>query len=595
MASANPQPEHSGFATYKRLLVYVKPYRREFLIAIFGMIVFSASNSGLAAWMEPLLDGSIRDKDPQTVLFVPIAVLGIFFFRGLGGFLATYYMALVGGYVVNRMRSQIFDKYMHLPSSRYDQSSTGEMISLISYNVDRVSRAASSALTVLVRDSFTVLGLLAVMFYQSWKLSISVLILGPVVALILRYISNRFRRISRNIQTSMGRVSHIIEEAIVSQREIKIYGGQEYEQTQFDTANEKNRLLNMKMTATRASSVPVMQFVTAVSLASIVYLVTLDTGFIDISVGKFVSFISAFFMLFVPLKQLTSVTEKLQQGIAAGETVFALLDENSELDRGGEEIDLPIRRVAFENVSFQYSDQKGPVLRDISLTIDAGETVALVGRSGSGKTTLANLLARMYQIDPEKGSSGAIKINDVDIFSVSLKNLRSNISYVGQDVKLFNDTIMHNIAYGSLDAKSADDIKNAAIAAHADDFIEKLPEGYKTFVGANGVLLSGGQRQRIAIARALLKNAPILILDEATSALDTESERMVQHGLHKLLEGRTTLVVAHRLSTIEHADKIAVMHEGEIVEIGRHEQLLAQNGQYAALHAMQFEESGDET
>ncbi len=581
--------------TYKRLLVYIKPYRVEFFIAILGMAAHGVSVAWFAQTMQPLLDDSFIGKDQQSLVLVPLTIVGIFLLRGVGSFFAEYYMALIGGFVINKIRSEIFNKYLHLPSSRYDHSSSGEMISLISYNVERVSNASTNALTVIVRDSATLIGLLAVLFYQSWTLAISLLVLGPIVMVIVRYVSKRFRRISRNIQTSMGKVSHVIEEAVESQREIKIYGGQAYEQEQFNTINESNRRLQMKMTVTRASSVPIVQLIISLFLAGIVYLFTLDATSEQISPGEFISFITAMVLLFPPLKQLTSVNETLQQGIAAGETAFALLDEKSENDQGTKAIDLPVRSITIENLSFRYSSDKDPVLRGVSLDINAGETIALVGRSGSGKTTLVNLLARMYQHDVAQKDSGVIKINGIDIAELSLKNLRSKIAYVGQDVKLFNDTIAHNIAYGALDSKSFDDIKDAAHAAHAADFIEKQPRGYQTLVGENGVMLSGGQRQRIAIARALLKNAPILILDEATSALDTESERKVQQGLNQLLQGRTTLVVAHRLSTIEHADKIAVMHNGVLVELGRHEQLLAQKGHYAALHAMQFKEAGDGT
>ena len=584
----------SGFATYRRVLGYVSPYRWQFALAVIGMLVHSATMAAFAWIMEPMLDGTFVHKNATTILYVSLGIVAIFLFRGIGNFVSVYYMARIGGLVVNRIRSQIFDKYLHLPTSRYDHSSSGELISLVSYNVQSISSAASNAVTILVRDSFAVIALMALMFYQSWKMALGIVILGPIVGVIVNLVSKRFRRISRNIQTSMGRVSHVIEEAVEGQREIKIYGGQHYEQAQFDEVNERNRKLLLKMTKTRASSVPIVQFIIALFLAVIVYQFGQESLHGNISEGEFVSFVTAMLALFAPLKQLTTVNETLQQGIAAGETVFAMLDESSEIDRGSERLPLPIEQIRYDNVSFRYSEDKNFILKDVSLAINAGETVALVGQSGSGKTTLANMLTRMYQLDGQIGCSGRISINNVDINDISLTNLRNGIAYVGQDVKLFNDSVAHNIAYGTLLSSDLNSIREAARLANADGFIQQLPSQYDTMVGENGVLLSGGQRQRLAIARALLKNAPILILDEATSALDTESERKVQDGLNALLSGRTTLVVAHRLSTIEHADKIVVMHDGNIVEVGRHAELLALRGHYAALHSMQFQEEDSE-
>ncbi|MEM7208433.1 MAG: lipid A export permease/ATP-binding protein MsbA [Pseudomonadota bacterium] len=587
--------DKEGLLAYRRLLRYVFPYKYQFTVAVVGMVLYGLTFAAFAAWLEPLLDSGFSDRTSNAAIYAPLSILVIFFFRGLGSFLSMYYMAYIGGQVVNKLRSEVFSKYLQLPSTHYDHSSSGEMISLVSYNTQQVSKAASNAITVLIRDSIAVFGLLGLMFYHSWQLSISLLVLAPIVASIVYYVSKRFRRISKKLQASMGKVSHIIEEAVESHREIKIYGGQNYEQAQFEDTNERNRKQRLKMTATRASSVPIMQFIIAIFMAGIVYVCTQSDWINPITPGQFVSFITAMMMLFAPIKQLTNVNEKLQQGIAASISIFSLLDTPSESDRGDTKIDLPISSIDFDNVSFAYAEEADPVLRNVSLTIKSGETVALVGKSGSGKTTLANLLARMYQLGDNSACSGSISINGKNIESISLENMRANIAYVGQQVTLFNDTISHNIAYGSLHSHTQDDVRGAATLAHAATFIEKLSNGYDTMVGENGVLLSGGQRQRLAIARALLKNAPLLILDEATSALDTESERMVQRGLERLLEGRTTLVVAHRLSTIEHADKIVVMHQGEIVEQGSHKELLKAGGHYANLHAMQFKETATES
>ena len=458
----------------------------------------------------------------------------------------------------------------------------------MSYNVQNISNAASNALTICVRNSVLVIGLLLLMFYQSWQMALVIVVLGPIVGGIIHLVSKRFRRISRNIQTSIGQVSHVIQEAVEGQREIKIYGGQQYEQSRFDIVNERNRRLQLKIIQTRAITLPVVQLLIAVFFAAIVYWFGQEALQDDISVGEFVSFVTAMLMLFAPIRELTIVNETFQQGIAAGESVFAILDRDSEVDEGRANLNLPLQKITYERVSFRYNRQSDPILSGVSFEIKAGETVALVGKSGSGKTTVANLLTRMYQLDNDVVFSGEICINGVNINAIKLTDLRKKIAYVGQDIKLFNDTILHNIAYGALSDHAEDEVHEVAKLAHADGFIRQLAQGYQTLVGEDGVMLSGGQRQRIAIARAFLKNAPILILDEATSALDTESERKVRSSIDALLAGRTTLVIAHRLSTVEHADQIIVVDQGQIVEAGKHKELLANNGHYTALYNMQF-------
>lgn len=572
-----------GSDTYRRLLVYIKPYRKQFAIAVLGMVCYALTDTAFAALMKPMLDGSFVDRDQNARLFVPLLIIGIFLLRGIAGFASTYYIAWIGWRVIKQLRGEIFSKYLTLPTAFYDRASSGELISRITFNSQMVANAASSSLTIMVRDTLTAIGLFSLMFYQSWQLSLSFLVIGPIIAFIVVRVSRQFRAISRSIQGSMGDVSHVIQEAVEGARVIKIFGGQEEELSAFESANERNRAFNMKETMVKALNEPVVQLLVALALAFIIYVASSGEGDDRISVGTFMSFITAMLLLFAPIKRLTNLNNQIQKGIAAGESLFAILDLESERDNGTRELPADIQTIEYKKVNLRYQSDKPAVLTNINLHIRQGETIAFVGESGSGKTSLVNLLPRLYELE-----SGQVLVNGVSVEDFTLQSLRSQIATVSQDVMLFNDTIASNIAYGSRDSIDEQTLHGACRAAHAHEFIAELPDGYETMVGENGVMLSGGQRQRVAIARALLKNAPILILDEATSALDTESERKVQDGLNALMQGRTTLVIAHRLSTIENADRIIVMSQGEIVEIGTHHELLATQSHYFKLHQLQF-------
>lgn len=579
MAMTDTRP----MAVYKRLLKYALPYWKAFAVATLAMVFFAASETGFAALIKPLADGSFVAKDADTIRLLPLWLVGIFIVRGVASFVSSFGLAWMGRKVVNSLRDKMFHHLLLLPASFYDNTSSGQLLSKLIYDVEQVAQASTSAITVIIKDTLTVAGLIAWMLYLNALLALIFLLAGPFIAFLVLYINRRFRRISTRIQNSMGAITHVSEEAIEAHRVIKIFGVQGYEAARFSRTNEANRHLNMKMTATSASSTSLIQLVTACSLAAIVYLATLDSMLASISVGTFMSFVAAMVLMLGPMKRITTINSTLQRGIAAAESVFSFLDNAVEADAGTLDVTRAQGAIEYRQVTFSYDTSKGNVLTDISFKVSPGQTVALVGRSGSGKSTLVSLLPRFYNI-----SNGSITLDGLDIRDLKLSSLRNQIALVSQDVTLFNDTIAHNIGYGRLDTASESDIIEAAEAAHAMEFIRQLPQGLNTLVGENGVLLSGGQRQRLAIARALLKNAPILILDEATSSLDTESERHIQAALERLMRTRTTLVIAHRLSTIENADIIIVLHAGRIVEQGDHSELLARNGHYAALHRMQF-------
>lgn len=575
----------SSWTTYRRLLGYALPHWKLFLLSTLTMAVYASTDTGFAALLKPMLDESFIARDPQAMRNIPLLLIGLFLLRGVTGFVSSYGMNWVGRQVIQVLRGEMFAKLMRLPNRYYDLHPTGQLVAKLIYNVEQVAQASTNAVTIILRDSLTVLFLLAWMFYLSGWLSALFLVVGPVMAILTRYVTRRYRKISRRIQDSMADVTEIASEAIEGHKVVKAFGAQDFEQRQFDQTNRKNAALQMKHIATNAAAVPTTQFLAASVLAGVIYLATLDPMMDKISAGDFVSFIGAMMLLMPCLKRLSTVNASLQRGIAAAEGIFALLDEPAEADTGTRTLERAQGAVEFRGVGFRYRPEQPPVLLDLSFRMQPGQMIALVGSSGSGKSTLAGLVPRFYDVE-----QGAVLLDGVDIREYRLADLRAQIALVGQDVVLFNDTVANNIAYARPDTRRAD-IERAARIAHALEFIERLPQGFDTVVGEKGLLLSGGQRQRLAIARALLKDAPILILDEATSALDTESERAIQAALETLMRGRTTLVIAHRLSTVEKADQILVMEAGRIVEAGRHAELLAQEGRYATLYRMQFRDA----
>jgi len=573
----------SSSQLYLRLLGYVKPYWRTFAVSLLGMVVVAATEPLVPALMKPMLDGTFVHKDQAMMRIVPVVIVLIFLVRGLATFIGTYAISWVGNKLVMDLRDEMFRKLLTLPTRFYDDHATGSLISKLTFDVTQVTNAATTVVTVSVRDSIVMLGLLGWLFYLNWKLTLLTLLMAPVIAFIITTLSKRMRTSSRDAQQAMGDITQVIEESVSAHKVVKLFGGQQYESQRFNEQINWVRRYAMKQAVASAANVPIVQMVAAVALAAVVYLATLQSSADEVTVGGFVSFIMAMLMLTAPLKRLTGVSEYLQRGLAAAESVFTLLDTESETDGGTETIGRVRGELQFDHVQFAYGQDGRRALQDITLHIRAGENVALVGASGSGKTTLANLVPRFYT-----PTGGAILLDGHNLANLTLSSLRANIALVSQEVVLFNDTVAANIAYGQMRKVSEAEIIAAAQAAHAMEFISEWPEGLNTLVGERGVKLSGGQRQRIAIARAILKDAPILILDEATSALDSESERHVQAALETLMQGRTTLVIAHRLSTIEKADRIVVLQKGEIVEIGTHRELLAKNGVYAQLHRIQF-------
>ena len=578
--------EITGGATYARLLKYIIPYKIGFVVAVCGMITVASTETGFAALMKPMLDGTFIEKDPVIIRYAPIALLAIFLFRGIGGFVVRYCMDWVGRNLIRDMREIMFNQLLRLPAGFYDRNSKGHLSSKLIFDVEQVAAAATGAVTIFIRDTLTMIGLVAWMIYLSWQLTMFFVVLTPLIGGIVVVVSKRFRRISRKIQASMGNVSQISQQVIEANRVVKVYGAEDYERGVFQQANNYNRQQHMKLAVAGGLSVPVSQFIGAIGMAAVLFFATREPMLSQITPGTFVSFISAIMLLMPALRRLTQVTETIQRGIAAAQSVFGLLDTETEQDTGTKSLDNVKGKVEFRDVLFKYENSEALILNGVSLSVEPGQTVAIVGRSGSGKSTLVSLLPRFYN-----AMSGEILIDGIPIHDLRLANLRKNIALVSQDITLFNDTIGNNIAYGCKDLVTQEQIVQAATAAHAMEFIKDFPQGLDTMIGDRGVLVSGGQRQRIAIARALLKDAPILILDEATSSLDTESERIIQDALERLMVGRTTLVIAHRLSTIEGADKIIVMHAGKIIEQGTHAELLVKGGHYAALYNMQFNET----
>lgn len=565
---------------YRRLLSYVKPFWPILLLGVFGNIFYSGIDATFTYMMRPFLDKGFIDIDMDFVKKIPIVVLVGISLRGLFSALASYCMTWVARSVVKVLRQKVFAHIIHLPADYYDEATSGQLLSKLLYDVEQVAQVSADALTDFVQNTCLVIGLLTVMMLVSWQLSLMFLLTIPFVGIIVNYTNKRVRRISHKVQKTMGEVTEIASEAIDGYRVVRIFGGEQYEMNKFNKATDSSRQNDMKVAVSKGINVFGVQFIIAIGIASIIFAAIKLATVITITAGSFLAIIAAMLQLIKPMKTLTTLNATIQRGLAGAESIFTLLDKETEAHAGKTMIKPVQGAVQFHHVSFAYRQAK-PVLLDVNFHVAPGETVALVGHSGSGKTTIASLVPRFYEV-----SEGRITIDNVPVNELSLESLRSQIALVSQHVTLFNDTLANNIAYGRFDI-SRDEIIAAAKLAYAHDFIITLPEGYDTCVGDNGVLLSGGQRQRIAIARAILKNAPILILDEATSALDSESERYIQAALEHVMQNRTTLVIAHRLSTIKQANKIIVLKQGQVVEQGTHQQLLALDGHYAKLYRVQ--------
>lgn len=581
-------PKTTGWHVYQRLIGYSLKYSHYLLLAVVGLVL-SAVTQPLFAWiLGPLLDKAILQRDPVVIQWLPLGILGIFLLRGVAMFVSGYYIGLVGRQVTKTLRDQVFRHLLRMPVRFFENTPSGKLLAYVSYYVDQVANASIRGITSLVQDSATIIGLLALMFYQSWQLTLAMLVIVPLIGWLVVYVTRRLRRLSHKVQDSVSQVTQIANEMIRGYKVVRLFNGEHYEAQRFSEANEQNIRLQMKRMVTELLSTPLVQFMVAVALAAMVFIATRETTLQTLSPGTFMSFIMSMILLLTPIRNLTQLNAQLQTAIAAGEGIFELLDSKVERDQGTQSLTRCEGRVVFRDVSFTYPETDKAVLRHINLDVRAGEKIALVGKSGSGKTTLVNLLPRFHDVQ-----SGEILLDGIPLQAIRLQDLRRQIAYVGQDIVLFNDTVRNNIAYGAMREMPDASIRAAAEAAYALEFIEKLPQGFDTLIGDNGVMLSGGQRQRLSIARAILSDAPVLVLDEATSALDTESERYIQAALNRLLENRTTFVVAHRLSTIENADRILVMQDGEIIESGNHATLLALNGQYARLHALQFHDESD--
>jgi ATP-binding cassette, subfamily B, bacterial MsbA len=570
---------------FYRFRQYLKAYKLAFAVAIIGMIGYSAIDVYVISRLKPVIDDSLGNGNYEYLRIAAYLIVPIFILRGIFNFLGTYTVAWIGSNIVMTMRQTLFSQYIHLPVEYHDKNSTGSLISKVIYDTEQVSNAAGKALLTLVQEGALVIGLLISMFYYSWQLSLIFVLIGPVVAVVVSIVSKRFRAVSKRIQQTMGSLTSSVEQVLKGHKVVLMFGGQNLENEQFRQKNNHNRQQNMKLIVARILSVSSIQVIASIALAFVLYVASFPHLVESLTPGIFVNVVVNMVMLLKPLKQLTTVNSEFQRGMAACGSIFEVMDQDVELDKGKHTMERAQGAIEFENVTFNYENKVNPALKAISFKVKPGQTCALVGRSGSGKSTIASLLTRFYNYQ-----QGEILLDEIRLNDIPLKDLRRQFALVSQHVVLFNDTIANNIAYGTIGPVDRERVLAAAKTAHVMEFLAQLPDGLDTVVGENGFMLSGGQRQRIAIARALFIDAPVLILDEATSALDTESERLIQDALYKLQQNRTSIVVAHRLSTIENADTILVIESGEIIEQGNHQDLIGQQGMYAQLHKMQFGE-----
>ena len=603
----------SGVKTYARLMSYVARYWAAFAVSIFGLVMHSAAevafvdllgyitdtvgmltgsasenslpSTGLTAFFANSLFGDSLDE--YRWLVIPLFLVVVSMIRGFGYLIGSYGLAYVSNYLVHALRLDIFEKYLLLPFRFFDQSMSGHLVSVVTFNVQQVTQAGTKAVKTLLQQGSLVIGLMSYLFYVNWKLTLFFIAVMPFIAILVSIVSKRFRLISKRIQSAMGDVTHVTQEAVSGYQEVRMFGGMDAERARINVASHSNRRQNMKMSLTEGISNPLVMLIVSLAFGAITGFMLNPAILETMTTGSFITFLVASGMLIKPIRQLTEVNSDIQKGIAAAESIFEIIDAEEEVDTGDVEQDSVVGKFEFKNINFTYGSADRPVLKNINFNVSPGETIALVGSSGSGKTSLVSLIPRFYN-----HGEGNILLDGVDVNDFALANLRRHIAIVSQNVTLFNDTIFNNIAYGELAGCSPEKVVAAARIAHAHEFIENLSEGYQTHIGDDGVMLSGGQRQRIAIARAVLKNAPVLILDEATSALDTDSERHIQAALEELMKGRTSFVIAHRLSTVEKADRILVMENGCIVEQGSHKELLAAAGRYSQLYHNQFDEPG---
>jgi len=575
-----PTAKDTSLSIYWRLLTYLKPYKATFALGVLGFAIYTASNYWFLDVLKNLLT-AMQNNNAADRYLIPLSIIGATLVRSIGGFMGSYYLAKVANNVVHTLRVVVFKHMTTLPTPLVDERNSGHLISIITYNINGVAAAATDALKISLREGAMVIGMFGYLLYQDWKLTLVFLAVAPAIGWLVSTVGKRLRRLSNNVQTTVGDITQVSGEMVNGHRVMRSFGGEPYEHQRFEVVSKKNYSQNMKIVMTSAANAPVIQLLVAFAMALLIFVAMNVTKMRD--PAEFVAYITAVALIIQPLRRLGEVAPIILRGVAAADSVFQLLDEPPETDEGTLVVARAAGAVTLDNVSFTYAEAESLALDNISLAVQPGEVVAFVGRSGSGKSTLMNLIPRFYQ-----PSSGTIAIDSIPITDYKLANLREQISFVNQQVTLFEGTVADNIAYGRVHKVTREEIKRAADLAYATEFIEQLPQGFDTQIGESGMRLSGGQRQRLAIARAILKDAPILILDEATSALDNESERYIQAAMEQVMKGRTTFIIAHRLSTIEHADRIVVLEQGKIIEQGKHKDLLGRNGAYAKLYAAQF-------